>query len=133
MNKIPGNKHTYYSVDVAKSRGIDQSEEDLQLNYQPEYLNSFIFPGFPLHKLELKEGAVIMLLRNLSVKTELCNGTRLQIVKLHKNIIAARIMSGVNTDDIVFIPRVKLDTGESTSLPFILHRTQFPILHLRLQ
>lgn len=69
-----------------------------------------------------------MLLRNLSVDAGLCNGTRLKVVKCFKNIIAARIMSGMRADEMVFIPRIKLDTGEAHTLPFVLHRTQFPVV-----
>jgi len=130
LSRLEGNVKTYYSIDLAKSRGVDQSEEDVTLDYQIDYLNSFRFPGFPEHKLELKVVAVVMLLRNLCVNEGLCNGTRLQIVKMYTNNISARVLTGDKQGDIVFIPRIKLDTGESSNLPFVLHRRQFPVAAL---
>jgi hypothetical protein len=38
--------------------------EDVQLEYQVEYLNSF---NFPVHRLLLKVGSVVMLIQNLSI------------------------------------------------------------------
>uniref|UniRef100_A0AAF5DM37 ATP-dependent DNA helicase n=1 Tax=Strongyloides stercoralis TaxID=6248 RepID=A0AAF5DM37_STRER len=129
LNLIEGEAHTYLSIDVAKQRGVDQSDEDIQLEYQVEYLNSLSFNGFPVHKLKLKIGSTVMLLRNLSIKDGLCNGTRLQIVKLYKHLIAGKFITGNKKGEIAFIPRIKLDTGDTSAnkLPFVLERRQFPI------
>ena len=70
------------TIDVAKPKGVDQSEEDVTLDYQIDYLNSLRFSRFPEHKLELKVGIVVMLLRNLCINEGLCNGNRFQIVKI---------------------------------------------------
>ena len=64
---------TYFSVDFAKPKGMDQLHEQVQLDYQIDYLKLLSFPGFPIHKQQLKAGAVVMLLRNLSIKAGLCN------------------------------------------------------------
>ena len=55
------------------------------------------------------------------------SGTRLQIVKMYTNNISARVLTGDKLGDIVFIPRIKLDTGESSNLPFVLPISQFPV------
>ena len=68
-----------------------------------------------------------MLIRNLSVHEGLCNRTRLKITKLFKYNIEAEILSRENVGNKVFIPRITLNTGESSSLPFILYRKQFPL------
>ena len=57
----------------------------------------------------------------------MCNGTRLKVTKLFQYNIEAEIVTGENIGKKVFIPRITLNTGESSSLPFILYRKQFPI------
>jgi ATP-dependent DNA helicase PIF1 len=68
-----------------------------------------------------------MLLRNLNPKKGLCNGTRLIVKALRNNFIEAEIMSETNKGAIVNIPRIILSPSDTT-LPFILRRTQFPII-----
>jgi hypothetical protein len=41
----------------------------------------------PPHKLRLKVGAPIILLRNINPKNGLCNGTRLQVTHLARNVV----------------------------------------------
>lgn len=116
----------YYSSDFATHKGIDQTEDELHLNYPIEYLNS-INAGLPLHKLELKIGAIVMLLRNISIANGLCNGIRMKILNLHKYNIQAQVLTGSQSGKIFYIPRITLNTGETSSYPFILYRKQFPI------
>ena len=49
-----------------------------------EFLDSLELSGLPPHKLHLKVGAMVMLLRNLNVKHGLLNGTRLIVKKMYK-------------------------------------------------
>ena len=64
LNKIPGIKRTYYSS-VCDSREEEQ-------NYTTEFINSITPSGMPPHRLQLKTGAIIMLLRNLDIRNGLC-------------------------------------------------------------
>ena len=48
-----------------------------------------------------------MLLRNLN-PPKLCNGTRLQVKALHKNVIEALVITGCARGCIVIIPRITL-------------------------
>ncbi|XP_022040831.1 ATP-dependent DNA helicase pif1-like [Helianthus annuus] len=75
----------------------------------------------PNHKLVLKVGVPIMLLRNLDQKNGLYNGTRLQVVTLGDRIIEAKVI-GTRT----FIPRINLSPSDKR-IPFKLQRRQFPI------
>ena len=56
-----------------------QSEEH-NVMYSPDFLNTIELSGLPPHHLKLKINQPIMLIRNLSIFQNLCNGTRL-IVK----------------------------------------------------
>ncbi|CAN6822565.1 unnamed protein product, partial [Brassica oleracea] len=70
----------YLSADsIAES---EQDSEELCMTYPLEYLNSLEFPGLPAHKLCLKVGVPVMLLRNMNQKEGLCNGTRLIVTHM---------------------------------------------------
>lgn len=128
LNYIDEEQKTYYSTDFVRYKGTDQSDEPIELSYDIDYLNKLNIPGLPVHELKLKINAIVMLIRNLSISDGLCNGTRLKIKKLHQHNIEAEIITGVKTNTIVFLPRILLDSGEDSSLPFILYRRQFPII-----
>jgi ATP-dependent DNA helicase PIF1 len=72
--------------------------------YPIEFLNSIDGNNFPQHKLLLKKGVPIMLLRNLNQAEGLCNGTRLIITALGDMILEAQIITGTHTGKIVLIP-----------------------------
>ena len=126
LNLINSEAVIYYSIDHATHKGVDQTDENIHLNYPIEMLNN-IREGLPPHKIILKVNAIIMLIRNLSIVDGLCNGTRLKVTKLYKYNIEAEIINE-NKGNKVFIPRITLNTCESSSLPFILYRKQFPII-----
>jgi hypothetical protein len=76
--------HTYLSanslapIEEGASADVGVSMDSL---YPVEFLNTLQFSGIANHKLELKVGMPILLLRNLNQSIGLCNGTRL-IVKI---------------------------------------------------
>ncbi|XP_076959291.1 uncharacterized protein LOC143635316 [Bidens hawaiensis] len=80
----------------------------------------------PNHRLVLKVGVPIMLLRNINHKKGLCNGTCLQFVSLGRRVIEAKVVSGTNIGYRTLISRVSL-TLTDKKLPFKLKRRQFPI------
>ncbi|XP_028101779.1 uncharacterized protein LOC114301074 [Camellia sinensis] len=69
IQRFPRESRVYHS--------FDKVENDTQILYQQEFLNSISPGGMPPHALHLKVGAPIMLLRNLDPSSGLCNGTRL--------------------------------------------------------
>ncbi|KAI3854788.1 hypothetical protein MKX03_015873 [Papaver bracteatum] len=124
LSSVPGEEHTYLSAD---SIGPESSEyHSSVVFYDKEFLNKHEESGIASHKLTLKPGVPIMLLRNLSNADGLCNGTRLIVTQLGEKVIEATILTGPGTGNTVFIPRIVMTTPES-SLPFILHRRQFPV------
>ena len=56
----------------------------------------------PLHKLRLKQNSIVVLLRNINVKNGVCNGTRLKIKMLMKNIIDCEVITGGRTGERLF-------------------------------
>ena len=89
-------------------------------------MNSLTPNGLPLHKLQLKEGAIVILLRNINLNDGLCNGTRLVVKKLMNYCITAQIISGCKSGNIVLIPRIDL-TSSRDEIPFNIKRRQFPL------
>ena len=60
--------------------------------YNIEYLNTLSSSELPRHRLFLKEGMPLMLMRNLNPKMGLCNGTRLIFKRLHRNHLLERLI-----------------------------------------
>ena len=94
--------------------------------YPNEFLNSVNISGMPQHKLILKVGQPVILLRNVNPIEGFCNGTKLICRKFHDRIIEAVIEIGVNAGKIVYITRMPL-TPSDKDLPFDMKRIQFPI------
>jgi len=124
LDIVPKQSKEYLSVDSI-SKCFDTCN-DADILYPTEYLNTLNANNFPQHRLLLKVGVPIMLLRNLNQSIGLCNGTRLIITNLGDNIIEAAIITGTNIGSKVYIPRINLTT-RGTKWPFILCRRQFPI------
>nr|GEZ78541.1 DNA helicase [Tanacetum cinerariifolium] len=84
-------QRVYLSSDEATPHGNDGGKTELL--YPNKYLNSLKFAGLPPHKLELKVGAPIILLRNLNLTGGLCNGTRMIVTQLLSKVIEALIIT----------------------------------------
>ena len=121
---IPGAEREYLSSDrIAKSPGTHESYD---LMYPIEFLNSLNGNNFPHHRLILKKGVPIMMLRNLDQSGGLCNGTWLIVTNLGDMLIEAKIITETHAGDVVHIQRICL-TLKNTRLPFTLERRQFSI------
>ena len=121
INRLEGDVQSYFSVD-----SIDATDEQERLNFPTEFLNALTPSGMPPHHLQLKIGAIVMLLRNLNTKRGLCNGTRLIVTSLQPNLIIAEVLAGRAKSESVFIPRIDLAPSDN-NMPFILKRRQFPV------
>ncbi|KAK9694726.1 PIF1-like helicase [Popillia japonica] len=124
LNQNENQEIVYHSIDDVISD--DPETRDM---YPVEFLNSLTPSGFPQHTLKLKDGCIIMLLRNLNVRANLCNGTRLLVRHLGELYIDAEIIrfDGQLSNKRVFIPRIDFTTNQTSNLPFIMRRRQFPV------
>ncbi|XP_035834248.1 uncharacterized protein LOC110888836 [Helianthus annuus] len=125
LDLFPGEEVEYLSSDsLCPTEEInDPLHQDL---YNPDVLNSVKVSGLPNHRLVLKLGVPVMLLRNIDQQNGLCNGTRLQITRLGKRVIEAEILSGSNVGSRTYIPRISMIPSDK-KIPFKFQRRQFPI------
>ncbi len=124
VSMLPGDAVDYLSCDT-----ISKSSEhipDFDILYPTEFLNSIDANNFPRHKIVLKTGVIVMLLRNLNQSMGLCNGTRLFVLHLGQRLLQCAILIGSNIGDKVLIPRIALNTTD-VKWPFTLQRTQLSI------
>ena len=121
LQHLTGDIETYLSIDCIVTD--DQQEEAA---FPMEFLNSITPSGMPLHNLQLKKGAMIILLRNLNPKIGLCNETRLMVQELFPHLIKAEILASQHKGNTVLIPRISM-APSNTCYPFVLKRTQFPV------
>src|SRR4051812_4787373 len=120
-----GEEKEYLSYDL-----IDRTDTSYIEAYEvltPEFLSKLRTSGLPNHRIKLKVGTPIMLMRNLDQSDGLCNGTRLIVTRLANHVIEAKIISGKNISNLFYIPRMSMSPSESL-WPFKLIRRQFPII-----
>ncbi|XP_073064436.1 uncharacterized protein [Primulina eburnea] len=117
--KFPGVEKEYTSWDSV--------EDDNHNLFQEEFLNSLSPSGLPPHKIILKVGSPIMLLRNVVPELGLCNGARLICRGLGRNFIDAEIITGPYKCTRFFLHRMPLKSEDNSGLPFELTRRQFLI------
>ncbi|UYV67627.1 hypothetical protein LAZ67_5001401 [Cordylochernes scorpioides] len=117
LNSIPGESKIYRSIDTM----VDPDES---VSYPPEFLNSLELSGTPSHKIVLKVGVPVILIRNID-PPRLCNGTRLCITQMGTNVLQARILTGSFRGEEVLIPRIPIIPND---LPFKFRRLQFPVM-----
>ena len=119
-DKFPGKPFVLTSSD-------DLINADDFQRYNIEYLNTLNPSGMPQHRLFLKSGMPLMLMRNLNPKMGLCNGTKLIFSQLHRNhLLECEIAGGEHGGRIVLIPRIFL-RPKDREFPFEWSRRQFPV------
>lgn len=114
---------TYFSSDSVDPSDIRCKDDS---TFSPEFLNSIKASGLPNHVLRLRIGTPVMVLRNLDPTEGLCNGTRLQITHLGKHLLQAKIITGTQVGEKVFLHRILIEPSD-TKLPFKMRRRQFSL------
>ncbi|RCN27115.1 hypothetical protein ANCCAN_27152 [Ancylostoma caninum] len=122
LRRLPGEEKLCRSTDEVEC----ETEADTT-NFPLKFLNSLTPPGYPPHELFLKNGAIVMLLRNLRVTQGLCNGTRLIVRHVSRHVLGCEIATGSNKGQYTLIPRIIFQPGQSDTSPCRLRRRQFPV------
>lgn len=106
-------------------KSVDSTTNENEAAYYPtEFLNSLDVPGTSPQNLQLKVGSIIIMLRNLN-PPKLCNGSRLSVKKLMKNVIQSTIIKGNFKGEEVLIPRIPIIPTDLSFHSFQFKRIQF--------
>jgi ATP-dependent DNA helicase PIF1 len=92
-----------------------------------EVLNTLRPAGLPPHKLHLKVGAVVILLRTLDFVGGLTNGTRGLVCVLTANVVQILLLNGRRAGERVWLPRITLTHEPDVALPMTVQRRQIPL------
>ena len=118
-SQLNGDFSTYHSIDeprVQPGRGVEICPIDV--------LNSFQQSGFPPHKLELKVGMPVSLIRTLSHTEGHVNGARYVVTSCNEHSVRAERLSGDRRSFVFF--RIKF-LIEEDDFPVPFDRFQFPL------
>jgi hypothetical protein len=124
MSLLPNEERLYLSCDT-----LCKADDDVGIDRRwitTEFLNDIKCSGMPNHELRLKLGVPIMLLRNVDASSGLCNGTRLIVTELGRNIIGGDIVNGPHNGNRAYIPRQNLIPSDS-NVAITFQRRQFPL------
>ena len=131
LDQLPGEKVTLLSNDETQG-------DDTSLNLPIEYLNSISAGSLPPHKLSIKVGCAIMLLRNIDPPQGLCNGTHLKVIRTTRYTLECSILGNRRPVRIggrfsaienrtILLPRMYCDADGSSTNYIQLRRKQFPV------
>ena len=117
LQRLPGEEVVLKSIDTTEDGGAD---------YPPEFLNSCELSGMPPHRLALKPGCMVVLLRNFNQRGGHCNGTKYVVVNIKPHVLELRSVDTYNRGATILLPRI-VSISKTKSLPFTLRRKQFPV------
>jgi len=120
LDKMPGTEHRFEAVNKVKLSEEAAASEP----YVVEYLQSINLASITPSSLRLKVGVPLILMRNLSPKYGMCNGTRLRLLGINRNCLQVAIVAGRWDGEIRLLPQIKLTTSDE-ELPFILETSSF--------
>ncbi|XP_057432378.1 uncharacterized protein LOC130725142 [Lotus japonicus] len=124
LSIVPGKEKVYLSSD-----SVVKVDEDVAIDANwitIEFLNGNKGSGLPDHRLCLKIGTPIMLMRNIDVSAGLCNGTRLIVLDLRPNLIYGKVLNRNKAGTKTYIPRMTIVPSDS-GLHVKVQRRQFPV------
>jgi hypothetical protein len=117
LSYLPSAQVNFFSVDSAEDTEVANT-------YPSEFLNSLEVNGMPSHKLLVKIGTPMTLLRNLDPLVGLCNGTCLIVQCFTMRIVEVEIIISKRADNVAFISCIKF-IFDNSGLPFTFARKQF--------
>ena len=118
---LPGDARELLSVDDLNNEDGEGGD-----SIPIEALHQATPGGLPPHRLLVKPGMPVILLRNIDASAGLCNGTRLIVQNIRNTMLACRIATGTKTGQNVFLSRMAMEPSPA-QFPVKFKRTQFPV------
>lgn len=120
--KLPGDLVECPAADVF----VDCNDRDA---YPPDYIASLSFKGAPPWMLQLKVGAKYMCIRNLDARRSIINGTMLRLMHIGRRFLQMQVLTGKSEGSIELFMKARFTvTPDASGLPFVVLRTQYPII-----
>ena len=125
LSLILGEEKVYFSSNSTCRESFQINTLDNICTF--EVLNSISISRLSYHKITLKIGVSIMLLRNIDQSFGLCNGIYLIVIELEDHVIGVTILSGIHFGKKIFIPGMNMSHLNS-KWPFRFQRKQYPLI-----
>jgi len=123
LGLLEGETKIYQSADSL----VDDEQSDHDIGEIPiKVLNNYTPSGFPPHILQLKVGAIVLLLLDLDPKNGLSNGSRLEVTRCFEHIIEVQVINGPFAGDRHILHRYVMAESEH-NIAIRIKRVQFPI------
>ncbi|KAE8739271.1 hypothetical protein FOCC_FOCC015231 [Frankliniella occidentalis] len=117
MAQLPGETHQLVSVDF-----VEQEMEGLDLDLETLHLAEG--KGVPNHVINLKVGAVCLIMRNLNMAEKLVNGSKVIIERISPRLITVR---KPGSQELIGIPRILFKFPVIDGSAVLMCRRQFPL------
>lgn len=92
---------------------VDKAECESPYVYPAEFLHTLCLSGMLSHRITLKLGMVIRLLRNFDQHNGQCNGSRTLIDRILPSLLVAKSVVGVNAGHALLIPDITLSPSDN--------------------
>ena len=121
QGKLSGDETVYLSRDT-----VHEDADGAAEMFPDDYLHELHPAGLPPHRLRVKAGAVMILTRNIALDEDLCNRTRVYVLRTFASAVEVYVLRTGRTH---FIPRLTTTSTDESGLPVVLYRTQIPLTY----
>jgi hypothetical protein len=124
LERLEGDVRFYLGHDSIEEVENLKDKRDRAI-YTPEHMAKLQPGNLPPRDLFLKHGALVILLKNLSIAKGLCNGTRMIVTEMKEHVIVCKVITGASQGQPIFINRMLNKSNQN--LPVTMVRRQFPL------
>jgi hypothetical protein len=123
LERLEGEVRFYLGHDSIEEETVTDKRD--RAIYTPEHMAKLQPGNLPPRDLFLKLGALVILLKNLSIAKGLCNGTRMIVTAMREHVVICKVITGASKGESIFVNRMFNKTNQN--LPVTMARRQFPL------